>query len=48
MIAKYLAKIINHPLHFRIEKDFKIKESTGYLKQIYDKFESPSDLELGR
>lgn len=41
-IAEHFDKLINHPLIFRVEKDFQIKETTNYLTQIDKDYSSPS------
>lgn len=46
ILATHLGKLINHPLVFRVEKDFQIKETTSYLTQIYENFDSPSSMGL--
>lgn len=43
VLAEHLDKLISHPLRFRIEGDFQIKEMTGYLDQIDEDFNSPFD-----
>ena len=42
ILAKHIDQLIDHPLHFRVEKDFNIKEVTGYLAQIDESYDSPS------
>jgi hypothetical protein len=46
VLAEHLNKLINHPLTFSVNKDFKVKETTGYLTQINKNFDSPSDMGL--
>lgn len=46
ILSTHLDKLINHPLLFRVEKDFQIKETTGHLTQIYENFDSPSPMGL--
>lgn len=52
VIAEYLDKLIDHPLSFRVEGDFQVKETSGYLANIceVDDFAEddfiPSDLHL--
>lgn len=46
ILATYFDKLINHPLVFRVDNDFQIKEITGYLTQIYENFDSPSPMGL--
>ncbi len=43
ILADHLDKLINHPLIFRVEGAFQVKETTGYLAQINENFYSPSN-----
>lgn len=45
-LATHLDKLIDYPLVFRVEKDFKVKEITGHLTEIYQNFDSPSQIGL--
>lgn len=46
LLEQYIDKLINYPLNFRVEKDFQIQETTGYLAETYKDFESPSPMGL--
>lgn len=46
VLATHLDKLINHPLVFRVEKDFQVKETTGHLTQMNENFDSPSSMGL--
>lgn len=35
VLVKHLKKLIDHPLRFRVEDEFQVKETTGYLEEIY-------------
>lgn len=42
LLTEHFQKIIDHPLYFRVEKDFQVKEIGNYLTTLNEDFESPS------
>ena len=46
LLAEYYEKIIGNPLYFRVEKEFRVKETNGYLAQIHEDFDSPTSMGL--
>jgi len=46
LLATHLDTLINAPLHFKVEKDFEVKETTGLLAKMNAQYDSPSELGL--
>ncbi|HEV8051743.1 MAG TPA: hypothetical protein VGP47_04550 [Parachlamydiaceae bacterium] len=46
LLAEYYENVINHPLYYSVDKDFKIVETVGYITQIHESFDSPDYMGL--
>ncbi len=46
LLAEYFEKLIDHPLTFKVEKDFQVKETSDYLTPLHEDFESPCSIEM--
>jgi len=46
LLVEYFEKLIDHPLTFRVEQDFQVKETSNYLTELFEDFESPGSMEM--
>lgn len=46
LLAEYFEKLIDHPLIFTVEQDFQVKETSNYLTELHEDFESPCFMEM--